>query len=124
MIDKKILVVEDDDFLMKVYTVKLANAGYQMIKAMDGEEALTLVKEHKPDLVLLDLIIPKKTGFTVLEEMKNDPETKNIPVIILSNLGQDEDVKKGIQLGAVDYVVKADIPIEEVMNKINKQLEK
>ena len=120
--DKKILVVEDDEFLMKIYEIKFKQEGHLVIKAVNGEQGVDLAKSEKPDLILLDLILPKKSGFEVLDEIKADPETKDIPIIIISNLGQDEDVKKGLDKGASDYIVKANSTIEEFMEKIGKYL--
>ncbi len=116
--NKKILVAEDDEFLTKIYQVKLEKEGYVVVKAADGEQTVTLAKSENPRLILLDLIMPKKSGFDALDEIKADPATKDIPIIILSNLGQDEDVKKGLDKGANDYIVKANTTIEEVMEKI------
>lgn len=119
---KKILVAEDNGFLTKIYEVKLESEGYSVIKASDGEETVTLTKSEKPDLVILDLIMPKKSGFDALDEIKADPETKDIPILILSNLGQDEDIKKGLDKGASDYLVKTNSTIEEVMGKISEYM--
>lgn len=118
----KILVAEDDKFLSRAYEFKLSKMGCQILLAGDGEEAIHKIKAEKPDLVLLDIIMPKKTGFDVLEEMKAASETKNIPVIIMSNLGQEADVKKGLAAGATDYVIKANTSLEEVVNRIEKAL--
>jgi CheY-like chemotaxis protein len=116
----KVLVAEDDKFLMKVYEAKLAKEGYTLIGARDGAEAIELIKAEKPSVILLDLVMPKKNGFEVLAEVKADDSVKDIPVIILSNLGQEADVKKGISGGAVDYIIKADMSIDEVVDKIRK----
>jgi len=120
----KILIVEDDEFLKRIYTLKLKKAGFEIVLASDGEEAVEKIKEEKPDLILLDLILPKKNGFEVLEEIKVIPELVDIPVIILSNLGQESDIKKGIELGAVDYLVKTEISIDTVVSKIKEYLAK
>lgn len=119
---KKILVVEDDKYLMNAYRVKLTKSGFEVKMAMDGEEALAAIPSFLPDLVILDIVMPKKDGFAVLEEMKQHSEWKRIPVIITSNLGQKEDIDKGMQLGAKDFIVKSDIPIDDVVNKINTAL--
>ncbi len=120
----KILVAEDDKFLSRAYEFKLAKTGCQIILAADGEETMAKVKAEMPDLVLLDLIMPKKNGFDVLEEMKASPKLKNIPVIIMSNLGQEADIKKGLAAGAIDYVVKANTSLEDVVNRIEKALKR
>lgn len=115
---QKIMVVEDDKFLMKIYQSKLNKEGFEVVAAHDGEEATTLIPAEMPQLILLDLIMPKKTGFEVLTEIKQNPATAQIPVLILSNLGQSSDVEKGMQLGAVDYVVKSNMSITEIIEKV------
>lgn len=114
----KITLIEDDDVLAKVIHEELFEAGFDMSQAFDGEEGLKLVKAQRPDLVLLDLILPKKQGFEVLEELKSSPVTRAIPVIILSMLGRDDDIKKGLRLGANDYVVKSQHTISEIVDKV------
>jgi two-component system alkaline phosphatase synthesis response regulator PhoP len=101
----KILIVEDDRFLRELIARKLRNEGYEVIEAVDGEEGLKRIKEEKPDLVLLDLILPGIDGFEVLESAKKDSEIASIPVIILSNLGQREEIERGLKLGAIDYLI-------------------
>ncbi len=118
---KTVLIAEDGKFLAKLYTTKLTEKGFNVTIACDGEEAIEkLTSGEKPDILLLDLIMPKKSGFEVLTEIKKDPNLSSIPIIILSNLGQDEDVKKGIDAGANDYVIKANISIDELVGKIEK----
>src|SRR3989344_8222266 len=102
-----ILVVEDDKFLRELISQKLIKEGFSVEGAVDGEEGIKKIKELKPAVVLLDLILPGIDGFEVLLKMKGDQSTASIPVIILSNLGQKEDVEKGLKLGAVDYLIKA-----------------
>lgn len=118
----KILFVDDDNFLRKVYQAELGEQGYEVILAADGEEGLEKAKIIDPDLIILDMIMPKKSGFEVLTELQNDANTKNIPVIILSNLGQEDDVKKGLDLGAVDYLVKDNITLTTIVEKINQYI--
>jgi DNA-binding response OmpR family regulator len=120
---KKILVAEDDKFLSKAYKVKLTKAGFDVQLALDGNEALTILKTFTPDLILLDLMMPVKDGFAVLAELKANPAWKNIPVIVASNLGQKEDVDKSKQLGAVDFIIKSDLSLENVIKKINALLQ-
>ena len=93
-----------------------------MVSAMDGEEGLRLVKLEKPDLILLDLILPKVHGFEVLKQLKDDKETKDIPIIVLTNLEGTGDVEKALELGATTYLVKANYSLEEVLQKIKKAL--
>lgn len=117
---KKILVVEDDKFLRELIARKLEKEGYQIVEAVDGEDALKKVKNEKPDLVLLDLILPSIDGFEVLSKIKEDISVAQIPVIVLSNLGQKEDVDKGLKLGAVDYLIKAHFTPGEIVEKVKK----
>jgi DNA-binding response OmpR family regulator len=121
---KKILFIEDEAALQKTFRDILEKEGYQMISALDGESGLRLAKSEKPDLILLDLILPKKDGFEVLKELKEDESTKGIPVIVLTNLEDIESVEKAIELGATTYLVKAQYTLEEVIQKVKKALEK
>ena len=115
---KKILIVEDDKFLRELIMQKVDKEGYEAIGAMDGEEGLKMAGEIQPALILLDLILPTMDGFEVLRKLKEQETTKNIPVIILSNLGEKEDIDKGIQLGAQDYMIKAHFTPGEITEKI------
>ncbi|MBT3690192.1 response regulator [bacterium] len=117
----KILIVEDDSFLIQMYSSKLEIEGYKVILASDGEKALRIIKEKKPDLILLDLLLPKLNGFEFLEKLKS--ENMNIPVIVLSNLSQKEDIDKCLDLGAKDFLIKAHFVPSEVIIKIKKVLE-
>ncbi|MFA5086591.1 MAG: response regulator [Candidatus Paceibacterota bacterium] len=120
---KKILLIEDDKFLRELMNKKLVVMGYDVVAAADGESGLAMIKEAKPDVVLLDLILPGMNGFDVLEKAKADPETANVPVIILSNLGQSEDIEKGLKLGAKDFLVKAHFTPQEIINKLKTIVE-
>jgi len=115
---KKILIVEDDKFLRELIVKKLSNEGYDVIEAVDGEQGIQKIRDTKPDLVLLDLILPGIDGFGVLMQKKEDPFIASIPVIVLSNLGQKEDVDKGISLGATDYLIKAHFTPGEIIEKV------
>lgn len=119
---QKILIVEDEKALVEVLRDEFALHQFEVVVAMNGEDALRVLRTAKPDLMLLDLLLPKKNGFEVLEEMKADAELRDIPVIVLSNLGQDEDIKKSISLGAVDYFVKTQHPIKEIIQKVQQYL--
>jgi len=119
---KRILIVEDDRFLRELIVKKLANEGYDALEAVDGEQGLQKTKEEKPDLILLDLILPGIDGFEVLALKKDDASVSGIPVIILSNLGQKEDVEKGLGLGAVDYLIKAHFTPGEIIEKVHNIL--
>ncbi|MBI3260788.1 response regulator [Candidatus Berkelbacteria bacterium] len=115
---QKIVLIEDDEILAKVLCAELKDAGFEVSQAFDGEAGLTLVQSKRPDLVLLDLILPKKPGFEVLQELKKSPATRNIPVIILTLLGEDENIKKGLSLGANDYLVKSSHAVAEIVEKV------
>lgn len=114
----RILVIEDDRFLRDLIVQKLKKEGFVVLEAIDGEEGIKMTREHLTDLVLLDLILPGIDGFEVLKKMKEDSATKNIPVIILSNLGQKEDVERGLRLGAQDYLIKAHFTPGEIIEKV------
>ncbi|KPJ73389.1 hypothetical protein AMJ48_01370 [Parcubacteria bacterium DG_74_1] len=119
---QKILMIEDDPFTRKLYRNKLNLAGFDVDEAISGEEGLNKVRAEKPDLILLDIILPRKSGLDVLIELKGNEKTKDIPVIILSVLGQVQDIKKGLTLGAKDYLVKSEITISEVVAKARECL--
>jgi len=121
---KKILLIEDDKFLNRAYKDGLERAGFEISTAVDGVSGLEKMKAEKPNLVLLDLVMPGKNGFEVLEEMRMDEELKDIRVVILSNLGQETDVRKGKELGAVDYLIKTDWSMREVVEKVKYHLAK
>lgn len=119
----KILIIEDDQFLRLALEKKLKKEGFEVIVANDGEEGLAKLITELPDLVLLDIILPKKTGFNFLEDFRKDPNLKAIPVFVISQLGQPEDVEKGLKLGAIEYFVKAKISLDDLVNKIKKFFE-
>lgn len=119
---KTILFIEDESALQKTFGEILSQEGYEMISALDGEIGLRLAKDKKPDLILLDLVLPKIHGFEVLKQLKMDKETKDIPVIVLTNLEGIGDVDKALGLGATTYLVKAQYGLEEVVEKIKKAL--
>lgn len=119
---KKILLVEDDEFLAELYATKLNLEGFEVTLAVDGEKGLKLAKETNPDLVLLDIILPKMDGFEVLKGIKADASLKNTPVILLTNLSQKDEVKRGLDLGANDYLIKAHFMPSEVVKKIKQTI--
>lgn len=119
---KKILIVEDDKFLRELIAKKLVSEGYQISEAKNGEEGIKKITDEKPGLVLLDLILPGIDGFEVLKQAKENPQTAEIPVIVLSNLGQRDDVEKGLGLGAVDFLIKAHFTPREIIEKIKNVL--
>jgi two-component system alkaline phosphatase synthesis response regulator PhoP len=119
---KNVLIVEDDQFLLSLLKNRIQRESINVLTAKDGEEALKILKSVKPDLLLLDIILPGKSGFEVLEEMKSDPQLQNAPVMIISNLGQEGDIERGRELGAVEYFVKARTSIDELINKVKEFL--
>lgn len=119
---KKILIIEDDKFLRRVISQKLTKEGYEISEALDGEKGVKKIEEEGADLVLLDLILPGMDGFEVLARIKKDPKNSKIPVIILSNLGQKEDIDKGLKMGAVDYLIKAHFTPGEIIDRIEKAM--
>jgi CheY-like chemotaxis protein len=119
---ESVLVVEDTELLRRIYTDKLSQEGYKVFQAADGLECLNIVRTQTLDLILLDLVMPRMSGLEALEALKRDPRTKNIPVIILSNLGQDSDIQRGLDLGAVDYLIKNSAKPADVSAKIQATL--
>jgi len=119
-----ILLVEDDPFLSSILQLKLDKENFKTIRAADGEEALNLLTEQgiRPDLILLDLILPKKNGFEVLETIRQDPTLEKLPVVIISNLGQPSDIDRGKALGVIDYFVKAKLSVDELVNKVKEEI--
>lgn len=115
---KKILFIEDEPDLQKSLGGLLKNKGYEVISALDGEAGLNLAKKTSPDLILLDLILPKIHGLQILEQLKSTAETKNIPVVILTNIEESAEVERAIELGAKTYLVKANYNLEDVAKKI------
>ena len=119
---KKILLIEDDKFLRELIVKKLIKEGFVVLEANDGEEGLTKISQEKPDLVLLDLILPGVDGFELLQKAQEDPFIKNVPIIVLSNLGQKEDIDRCMKSGAVDYLIKAHLTPIEIVEKVKKAL--
>jgi DNA-binding response OmpR family regulator len=120
---KKILIVEDDKFLRELLQSKLEKEkDFSVVVAQDGEEGFRKAQEESPDLVLLDLILPGVDGFEILKRIKNNPAISDTKVIVLSNLGQTEDVDRAMNLGAKDYLIKAHFTLEEIVEKVRKNL--
>jgi len=115
---KKILFVEDEEALQRAMGDMLESGGYTVLKALDGEAGLAMAKKEIPDLILLDLVLPKKNGFEFLEEIKKDASAKNIPVIVLTNLECSAEVERALSLGATTYLVKANYKLDELLAKI------
>ncbi len=119
---KKILIVEDDSTLQKALGEYLLSEGFEVVIALDGEEGSRRAKRDMPDLIILDIILPRKDGYEVLKELKMDEKTKGIPIILLTNLGSLNDVEKALKMGATTYLVKADYALEDVVEKIKEIL--
>ena len=121
---KKILIIEDEDIVIDLLQKKLTNEGYKVDVARDGEEGLEKMRANKPDIVLTDIVMPKKGGFEVLEEMSQDPDLKKIPIIVISNSGQPVELDRAQKLGAKDWLVKTEFDPQEVIDKVVKQIGK
>jgi len=121
---KKILLVEDEEIIIDLLQRKLTKEGYEISVARDGEEGLEKMREIEPDLILLDVVMPKMGGFEVMEEMNKDEELKKIPVIVISNSGQPVEIDRAIKLGAKDWLIKTEFDPQEVIDKVIKQIGK
>jgi len=119
---KNILLVEDDPFMIDIYTTKLKEAGFSVQVAVDGEEALNKMKEKRPDLLVLDIVLPRLTGFELLKTIRSSSKLQKVPVLILSNLGQKREVEEGLKLGAIKYLIKAYYTPTEVVKEIKEIL--
>ena len=120
----KIMIVEDDSFVMDIYQTKLSQEGYTVLPAENGAQAIKELEKEIPDLVLLDIIMPYVDGLQVLKKMKADEKLKNVPVILLTNLSQKENINEGLGLGAEDYLIKSHFTPSEVLEKIKKYIKK
>lgn len=120
----KILVVEDDVALLEALETTLASEGFKVAKARDGEAGLTMVKKDKPDLILLDIVMPKMDGITMMEKLQEKPATKNIPIIFLTNLSDVETISKVVRQGMFDYLVKTEWDINELVALVKKRVKK
>jgi DNA-binding response OmpR family regulator len=116
--NKKILIADDDPFLGSTYKVNFQKTGHDVEVVGDGNQVMASLEEQIPDVVILDLIMPRKDEFTVLEEIRKSEKFKSIPVIVSSNLGQKEDIERGMELGANDYVIKSNMTMEELIKKV------
>jgi len=119
---KKILVIEDDEHISRIYDIKFSKEGYDVVFATNGDEGIEKINTVKPDLIILDLMIPKKYGFAVLEEIKKNPQLAHIPILVLSNLGQKSDQERALALGAKGYMVKVEYSMQEVVDMAKSYL--
>ncbi|MFA4890225.1 MAG: response regulator [Candidatus Paceibacterota bacterium] len=122
MAKESILIVEDDKFFRDLVSKKLEKNGFEMLLAADSKETLTLLEEKKPSLIISDLILPGLDGFELISIIKKDEKTKDIPVIVLSNLGQKEEIERAMSLGAIDFMVKVNFTPDEIVEKIKRVL--
>lgn len=124
MDSKKIMIIEDDKFFRDLVSQKITQGGFDVVEAFDAKKGLEMLPVERPSLILLDLILPGMDGFEFLEKIKADDQFKTIPVIILSNLGQKEEIERGIRLGAEDFLVKVNFTPDEVAEKIREVFQK
>jgi CheY-like chemotaxis protein len=122
--NKKIIIAEDEPVLIEMYKLYFERAGYEVLKADNGRECIDFVKKEKPDIILLDILMPKLDGWEVLKQLKTDPETKQIPILVFSNLGQTQEIQKGLDLGADDYVIKSNMTPKELLEKVEGMVNK
>lgn len=122
MKNKKIVLIEDEEVLAKILRKEFVNAGFKMVLRRDGVSGLAAIRKEKPDLVLLDLLLPGESGMDLLEELKKSPVIGDIPVCILTALSAEDDVRRGIALGAVDYIIKSQYSVAEILAKVKKLL--
>jgi CheY-like chemotaxis protein len=119
---KKILLIEDEEIILVLLKKKLENEGYEVIVARNGDQGLELMRKKNPDLVLLDIVMPKMGGMEVMEAMQKDAQLSTIPVIIISNSGKESELERARELGAKDWLIKAEFDPQEVIDKVRKQL--
>jgi DNA-binding response OmpR family regulator len=118
----KVLIIEDDSYISDMYKIKLEADDFEAVIASDGMTGMKMLRRQRPDAVLLDIIMPKMDGFSILKSIKEDPKLKEVPVILLTNLSQKENIKRGFDLGAADYVIKAHFTPSEVVKKVKNVL--
>jgi DNA-binding response OmpR family regulator len=121
---KTIMVVEDDQYMSRALQDKFGRSGFKVVAAQDGQKAVEVVRKEKPDIVLLDIMMPKKNGFEILKEIKQDAELQSVPILMLTNLSEESDRKKTFDLGASDYLVKSNTRINEIVEKVKSHIEK
>ena len=119
---RKIIIAEDEPTLMDMYKLYFERAGFRVLNAENGRQCIDFAKNEKPDLILLDILMPKVDGWEVLEQLKTDETTKQIPILVFSNLGQTQEVQKGLDLGADDYVIKSDLTPKELLAKVEQMI--
>ncbi len=115
---RKILIIEDEKFLLEIYQSRFEKEGYQVFAAINGLAGLKLAQKEKPDLIILDILMPGMDGYEVIKKLKENNQTKEITILVLSNLGQREEINQGLKLGANDYIIKTDLTPSELVNKV------
>lgn len=120
---KKILLIEDDQQISKVYEIQLKREGFITITSRDGDDAVEIFSKENPDLVVLDLMLPKRDGFGVLEYIRKTAKNKDVPILVISNLGQKGDRLRAMELGATSYMIKVDHPIKDIISTIKEHLQ-
>ncbi|MFZ2969796.1 MAG: response regulator [Minisyncoccia bacterium] len=120
----KVLIIEDDSYISDMYKIKFESENFETIVAEDGISGIKEIEKQKPDIVLLDIVMPKVDGFSVLKMIKKNEDSKDIPVVLLTNLGQKDNVERGFELGATSYIIKAHFTPSEVVKKVKEILEK
>lgn len=120
----RVTIIEDEEILLDILKEKFSREHFEVSVARDGEEAVPVISEAKPDVILLDLVLPQKSGFQVLEELKADSELKRIPVMVLTNLGQEEEMRRALQLGAEDFIIKTQYPLNVIVEKVKNKIKK
>ncbi|HCS78279.1 TPA: response regulator [Patescibacteria group bacterium] len=120
----KILFIEDDPLLVKIYSTRLSVDGYEVISAENGEDGLQIAETQAPDLIVLDIMMPRLDGFSVLEKLRQSEKTRNTPILVYSNLGQEDEIVRAKKMGATDFVIKANLSPTEMINKIKEHLPK
>ncbi len=118
----KVLIVEDDSYILEMYKIKFEASNFEVISASDGVAGLEILEKEKPDIILLDIIMPKKDGFSVLKTIRSNSAFEKIPIILLTNLGQRENIEKGFELGATSYIIKAHFTPSEIVKKVRDVL--
>jgi len=119
---KKVLIIEDDDFIAQMYEKRFKQKGYQAKVAENGQIGLDLIEQDNPDIIILDIVLPQLDGFEILKRIKSNPLSKDIPVLLLSNLGEKENIERGLNLGANDYAIKANFTPSEIIEKVENLL--
>lgn len=123
-LDFKVLIIEDDNFLSDLYKIQFEKSGYKVVQSYDGLDGLSKISLENPSVVVLDLIMPELTGLEVLERLKKDSKFSDLPIVVLSNLRDEEKIKKALTLGAVGYIIKPTLTPKQVVDEVSKYIKK